>query len=179
VSSTPTVLILLAIYLLVGLGMAVSLRGRGHPVPTQASAVVAWPLFLGMVESRALVGPFAGRIEAAIDELTRALAEPEAAQVTSLSDLSALKASLLQIDARIGVVDRMLADPSVHNDPLGLSLAEARAHAAAEVEGVLRGLHQLRLQVGLLALVGDTLPVRDRVADLGARVRALSELSLS
>ena len=178
-SSTPAALILLGLYLLLGGGFAATLRGRGHPLGTQATALVAWPLLLGLLDQSPLAGPYADRIRRAVAELGAALAEPAALGITPAADLPALQASLLQIDARIGVVDRMLADPQVLADPLGQRLAEARGHAAAEVEGVLRGLHQLRLQVGLLALVGDTGPVRDRVADLSARVRALSELRLS
>lgn len=178
-SSTPAALTLLGLYLLLGGGFAATLRGRGHPLGTQATALIAWPLLIGLLEEAPLAGPFNARIQQAVAALGLALAEPAAQAILPGPDLPTLQASLLQIDARIGVVDRMLADPQVLADPLGQRLAEARAHAAAEVEGVLRGLHQLRLQVGLLALVGDTGSIRDRVADLSARVRALSELRLA
>lgn len=181
-SSSTSVLVLLVVYVVVGAVTAMALQGRGQPPGTVAAAVVAWPLLLGLFEGAQALpagGPFQARIQAAFADLGRALREPAAEALISPEELTRLRASLGSIDARIGMVDRLLDDEGLRGDPLGDRLREARAHAAAEVEAVLRGLVQLKLQVGLLALVGDTLPVRERMRELGARVRALEEISLS
>ena len=56
-------------------------------------------------------------------------------------------------------------------------LQAARDKAAAEVEAVLKGLVQLRVQLGLVALAGETGPVRDRLMELSARLTALEEVA--
>lgn len=181
-SSTSTVLVLLVVYVVVGAVSGAALRQRGQPMGVSASAIVAWPLLLGLFESSAGVvatGPYAARIQRAFVELAAAMRDPAAASLASEEEMLRLRASLCTVDARVGMVDRLLDDEALREDPLGNRLREARAHAAAEIEGVLRGLVQLKLQMGLLALVGDTLPVRERMRELGARVRALEELSLS
>lgn len=56
-------------------------------------------------------------------------------------------------------------------------LRRARDHAHQELEAVLSGLLSLRVQLGLFALAGESEPVRERLAELEARVAALAELS--
>jgi hypothetical protein len=56
-------------------------------------------------------------------------------------------------------------------------LRRAREHAHRELEAVLAGLLQLRVQLGLFTLAGESEPVRERLAELEARVAALAELS--
>lgn len=181
-NSTSTVLVLLAVYLLVGVVSGAALHQRGQPPAVAWSALVAWPMLLGLFEatvSPVATGPYAARIQRAFADLLAAMRDPAAASLTSEEEMQRLRTSLCAVDARVGMVDRLLDDDGLREDPLGDRLREARGHAAAEIEGVLRGLVQLKLQMGLLALVGDTLPVRERMRELGARVRALEELSLS
>jgi hypothetical protein len=58
-----------------------------------------------------------------------------------------------------------------------LALRQARARSAGEIEAVLAGVLQLRLQIGLLALAGDDRAARQRLAELRDRARALEELT--
>jgi hypothetical protein len=182
-SSSTSILALLLIYVLAGVVTGVALKGRGQPVSVASTAVFAWPLLLGLFESGGapglLPGPFFARIQDTFTALTSAMRDPAAEGLANAAELATLRASLLTVDARIGMVDRLLDDEGLRGDPLGERLRDARGHAAAEVEAVLKGVVQLKLQVGLLALVGDTLPVRERMRELGARVRALEEISLS
>lgn len=181
-ASTP-VLVALAVYLLVGAGIGARLHRDGQPAATALSALVAWPLLVGLAPGQvaAAAGPFAERIHLALDQLGDALRQPGAASFTTPEEVAALRRSLLAVDARIGMVDHILAEPGVRAsaDPLIRRLADARARAAAEVEAVLGGVVQLRVQAGLLALLGDTAPVRDRMHELGARVKAIEELALA
>jgi hypothetical protein len=57
------------------------------------------------------------------------------------------------------------------------ALRRARTSAAAEVEAVLEGIVQLRLQIGLRSLAGNSVPVRERLRDLRARLAAVDELA--
>lgn len=182
-SSSSTVFVLLAVYLAIGAVTAGALRGRGQAPGVVASAVVAWPLLLGLFEASPtpglVPGPLHARIQRSFLDLTAALRDAAAPELVTEGELAVLRASLLAVDSRLGMVDRLLDDEALRGDPLGDRLRQARARAAAEIEGVLRGMVQLKLQVGLLALAGDTLPVRERMRELGARVRALEEISLT
>lgn len=55
-------------------------------------------------------------------------------------------------------------------------LAARRARAVAEIEEVLASLHELRVQVGILALAGENAPVQQRLVGLRLRIRALQEV---
>jgi hypothetical protein len=112
-------------------------------------------------------GPYAGRIAAAFAALAGADLDPVA--------LARVRDALLRADARVALVDRMLAE--LGPDPEAARLVEARARAADEIEAVLRGVAQLRVQLGLVALAGDTAPARRAMAELAARVGALEELT--
>lgn len=70
------------------------------------------------------------------------------------------------------MVDRLLDD----SDGDTTSLTQARAHAALEIEAVLSGLSDLRLQIGLAALEGGGQSVQAELAALQARASALSEV---
>jgi len=61
----------------------------------------------------------------------------------------------------------------VHSTAL---LGRARAAAAAQIEAVLDGVAQLRLQIGLRALAGNSVPVQERLRDLRGRLAAIDEL---
>lgn len=178
-NATTTTLLLLGAWLLVGAFTGAALSRRGQPTATALTALVAWPVLLPLLGSPSSAGPFSDRISAAFAALRGALSEPAAASVVSPDELVALEGALRRADARIAMVDRLLQEDALSQDPLSAQLTRARGHAADEVEAVLRGVVQLRVQVGLVALAGDTLPVRDRMRELGARVSALEELSLA
>ena len=181
-NATFATLALAAAWLLIGGGVATALVRRGEPASTALAAVAAWPVLLPMLSGAApvvTVGPFAARIEACFGALRAALADPVAAGVVTAEELVALEAALRRADARIATVDRLLGEEALRGDPLAAQLERARDFAADEVEAVLRGVVQLRVQVGLVALAGDTVPVRGRMRELAARVRAIEELSLA
>ena len=168
-------------WLTVGLGVAGLLVGRGESPGTAVAAVVAWPtlvsLLSGPVTPAAPPGPYSGRIAAAFLALRQALGDPALGSGTELSSLDAIEASLRRADQRLAAVDRLLVDPGVAEDPASQRLIVARAHAAEEVETVLRQLVTVRVQLGLVALAGDTSTVRAHLAELAARARALEEVT--
>lgn len=178
-SATSATLLLLAAWLAVGGVTAMVLHHRGQPVATALAALAAWPVMLPVLGENAAAGPFATRIDTCFTALRAALADPAAAGVVTGEELVALERSLRNADQRIAMVDRLLAEEALRGDPLATQLVRARGFAADEVEAVLRGVVQLRVQVGLLALAGDTVPIRDRMKELGARVRAIEEISLA
>jgi hypothetical protein len=180
-NATLATCLLVAAWLLVGGGVGVSLARNGHARPTALLALAAWPVLLPLVSDAAptAAGPFSERITSCFAALRAALAEPTTASVIDTAEVAALHQALLRADARIAMVDRLLAEEALRADPLADQLQRARAFAADEVEGVLRGVVQLRVQVGLVALAGDTLPVRERMRELGARVAAIEEISLA
>lgn len=167
-----------AFYLLFGGFWGARLMRQGQSWSTAAAAVLLWPLLLGL-EGAAEGGPNTSRIFAAFAVLETTLADPAARGVVEPSELEALRRSLLSVDARLGMVERLLADPAVANagEATVRPLKEARETTLAELDAALGELVQLRVQLGLVALAGDSAPVRGRLAALGARVRALDELS--
>jgi hypothetical protein len=56
-------------------------------------------------------------------------------------------------------------------------LRRARAATAAQIEAVLDGVVQLRLQIGLRALAGNSVPVQERLRDLRGRLAAIDEIA--
>jgi len=181
-SGTPFAVAAVLLYLLCGAAIGVALVHRGQAAATALTAVVLWPVCLPLLTDASPPlprGPFADRIAVALAALENALTDPAAAQVASTADVAALRTALARADARLAMVDRLLAESGLEDDALSMRLASARAHAAGEVESVLRGAIQLRVQVGLVALAGDTLPIRDRLAQLAARARALEEVALA
>lgn len=171
---------ILAAWLAVGAAVGWRLDRAGAPAATAASALVAWPALLPLLGAPAPAGsgPFAARIRDAFAGLARTLADPAAAEVPWDDDLVALRASLVAADGRVALVDRLLdearGEGAVADDLV--ALRAARDHAATEIEAVLAGVVQLRLQVGLLALEGSDMPVRARLEELRARAAALSEV---
>jgi hypothetical protein len=165
----------------VGLGVAAVLHKQGHSVPTAISALVAWPALLPVlgsgVESTG-AGPYSARIAQAFAALRLGLAEPTVAGLTDMVALAGIESSLHRADARIAAVDRLLADPAVATDSGAERLRLARAKAAAEVETVLSQLVHVRVQLGLVALAGDTSTVRAHLSELAARARALEEVAV-
>lgn len=168
-------------WLIVGSVVGARLTRLGHDATTSASALVAWPALLSLLsaEARAVAGPYAARIASTFQALSEALGDPVAAPVPWRADALALREVLEAADHRLVLVDRLLATTDDHDPVVARSrgaLTAARAHAASEIEAVLGGLVELRLQIGMLALAGDSEPVRDRLAALQARARALAEV---
>jgi hypothetical protein len=179
-NATAATLLLLGAWLLLGVGTAAMLARRGEHFATSLSALIAWPVLLPMLtDTPRHIGPFASRIDTCFTALRGALADPSTAGIVTPEELVALEHALRRADGRIAMVDRLLAEEALRADPLATQLDRARGHAADEVESVLRGVVQLRVQVGLVALAGDTVPVRDRMRELAARVRAIEEISLA
>lgn len=173
------VFVIAALWLAVGLVFATALSRLGHPPPTALAAVIAWPAMvplLGAVESPS-GGPFSPRIHGAFGALRQALADPALAGAVDDGSLSRVESALRHADARIAAVDRLLADELLAQDPESTRLRAARDRAAAEVETVLHQVLTLRVQLGLVALAGDTSAVRAHVAALAAQARALEEVS--
>jgi hypothetical protein len=172
------------VYGLLGLSVALLLRHQGQPTATAIGAVVAWPLLVSLLNPTKTTptapprGPLADSIDAAFARTADVLAL-DLPDGQWLADLDAVRLSLQRVDARLALVDRILAEEADERD-LG-RLRAARARSADEVEGVLSGVGQLRVQVGLLALsdVSDNVPstVFERLSALRGRARALEELS--
>lgn len=170
----------------VGAGSLVALRltRRGAGPGTAIAALGAWPLLLGDPVpplAPAPSGPLGDRIDGAFRALNAALADPAAEEMASQEDLASLRDALVEADRRLALVDVLLREAPEDGDA-GVArslqrLRRARRHAASEAEAVLSGVLQLRIQVGLLALAGDAVPVRERLLELRARVAALDELS--
>jgi hypothetical protein len=180
-NATTATLLLLGAWLLLGGGTALVLAHRGQPASTALSALLAWPVLLPLLGDTAprYTGPFATRIDTCFTALRGALSDPSVNGIVTPEELVSLEQALRRADGRIGMVDRLLAEEALRADPLATQLDRARGLAADEIESVLRGVVQLRVQVGLVALAGDTLPVRERMKELGARVRAIEEISLA
>jgi len=182
-TSTMVVLLAVAIYLAIGVTSALRFHRDGHSA-TAAAAVFTWPLLLEGAEAPPedlpgagpRSGPYASDIRKHLVDLRTALDEPGVEGLVSPEDLAAISRALHAADARVGTVDRMLTDPAIRQAEQGARLVSARQTAAAEVEAVLKGLVQLRVQLGLVALVGETAPVQDRLRELSARLGAIDEV---
>jgi hypothetical protein len=167
----------------VGVGVGVVLVRQGQPVATGVAALLVWPALLpllapaGEAAAPEVGGPFRQRIGAAFEALRAALVDPALSGVADAATLDPIESSLRRADARIAAVDRLLEDSAVAADPAAVRLHQARTHAADEVEAVLRQLVTVRVQLGLVALAGDTEPVRSHLGALAARARALEELA--
>jgi hypothetical protein len=199
--STITLALVLG-YLGAGLAAGVRLARRGHALGLVASAVIGWPLLAGVLFGPAIVptrkpiaGPFAARIGLGLTSLRRSLIEAHGEspiELASPAQLNSLELALRQADDRVASVDRLIAELESGPGSQSLtpeferaratslaSLRLAREHAADELEQVLAMLLQVRVQIGLQALSGPATvaPVRERLAELEARVAALAELS--
>ena len=177
-------LLVSAVYVAAGIATALLLARRRIAAATALAALVCWPLLLPLLRRPVIVagdGPFAGRIAQCLAELRETLSDPAADDIEPPADLEGLVADLHRTDQRLAMVDRLLADVPMHAEP-GVArsveaLRRARTSAAGELEAVLEGIVQLRLQVGLRSLAGDSVPVRERLRDLRARLAAVDELA--
>lgn len=170
--------VLLVVVLYVATGVVHAWRyHQGGQGGAAVAALLTWPLLVGSADSRPPAqGPYAAEIRRGRTELRAALAEPSLRELVSESEVQAIERALAAADTRVGTVDRLLVDPRVEQTEEGRRLRQARQLAAAEIEAVLAGLVSLRVQLGLVALLGDTRPVRDRLAELSARLGALDEV---
>jgi hypothetical protein len=179
----PLVLVVGGVYLAIGTVAGAVLARKGLPVTTCVGAVLGWPLLAAVLDTAPDVrrGPMSERIDESFRLLDTALADPSSHGLALGDDLRGLRESLGRADGRLILVDRLIADePAVADAEVRASFAslrDARAHAVTEIEGVLSGLVRLRVQIGMLALAGDATPIRERLRELGARVRALEEVS--
>ncbi len=181
------------VYLAVGMTVGAVLQRAGHPGSTALSALVAWPLLLGLLGAKQRRPPQGGpkasaiaRAFEALDDLATQQRE-QGVQVSWAGELGELRRALDAADARLAMVDRILEDlRSSGPDAAAVSedleaLAAARERAAAELDAVLGGVHRLRIQVGLLALseIRDEAAqaVQQRLRELHARARAIEEIS--
>jgi hypothetical protein len=178
-SPTAITLVLAGGYVGCGLVCAAVLSRRGAPSETALSALVVWPLLLPMLGSPPPVetGPLSGRIEQAFVALRSVIGEVGGHSV-ELSDLDGLRAALRRADERVALVDRWIVRELAARDGAGVeTLQAARDRAVSEIEAVLAGLAQLRLQIGLLTLAGpQDSSVREQLQALQARVAALEEV---
>lgn len=176
-SPSMLVLCVAVLYVLIGLGVGLGFLRQGAR-GAGAAAVLAWPLMLGDLggPGPAAAGPYARQIRRGLRSLQEALSEPDAEGLVPASHLTAIEGALCDADARVARVDRLLQDADVQASPDGERLRSARARAAAEIEAVLKGLVQLRVQLGLVALAGETAPVREQLDALAARLATLDEL---
>jgi hypothetical protein len=158
-------------YLLAGTGVALKLRQKAMATSTVFSAVVCWPLYLGLLTEtppQKRTGPLSDRIHKAFEVLAEA--ELDVAETTEL------RRTLEAADARLAKVDQLLAQDLAYSGDALEHLKTARARAAAEIESVLDGVVELRIQAGLLELAGDTAPVAARLRELRTRVEAIHEI---
>lgn len=179
----PLPLLLLALYLVSGAVTATLLHRAGHPPATTVSALAAWPLLVPLAWPTGAgepEGPNAARIRKSAEALGRALADPATSGLATEAELHALAATLLAADARVGRVDRILAEADA-SDPALLAGSErlraARDRAQHEIAGVVSELDQLRLHAALMVLSGDTASARERVTSLVQRARAIDEVA--
>jgi hypothetical protein len=179
-----------AVYLLLGVGVGLVLLRRGQPPGTALAALPAWPLLLGLLGARPGASPLGGprstaiaRAFAALDDLL-AQQRQQGASAPWAGELGDLRRAMEAADARIAMVDAILADLRGSDDAVAAdlaALAQARERAAGELDAVLGGVHRLRIQLGLLALseIHDEAAqaVQQRLRELRAQARAIEEIS--
>ncbi len=179
-----------AVYLLLGVGVGLVLLRRGQAPGTARAALPAWPLLLGLLGARPGASPLGGprstaiaRAFAALDDLL-AQQRQQGASAPWAGELGDLRRAMEAADARIAMVDAILADLRGSDDAVAAdlaALAQARERAAGELDAVLGGVHRLRIQLGLLALseIHDEAAqaVQQRLRELRAQARAIEEIS--
>lgn len=175
-------LVLGVAYGAIGVAVALRLAARGASRAAAVSALGCWPLLVPLLVAEpepTTGGPLGDRIRSCADDLRRTMADPAADGLIVVEDLDELVADLQRADARLGLVDRLLADVgATTRTSAGLqALRAARTRAAAEVEAVLDGMVELRLSIGLRSLAGNTVPVHERLQDLRARLCAVDDIT--
>lgn len=166
---------IILLYILIGSFIGANLHHKGQSTATALSAILAWPLLVGSTPTGN--GPLSSKIMAAFSALESAATETSAKGLISNEEVNALRHHLLLADGRLAIVDRLLQDPQLSRS--GEKLKQARERAAAEISEALEEVIELRIQMGLVTLAGDTGPVRERMTALRARIHALEEIGLS
>jgi hypothetical protein len=169
--------LLVLLYLAAGVATAMRLEQRHRPRGAVVGALLAWPLMLPLLGDTAPIaarGPMADRIDASLRSLAHTLADPAAQDVGAVADLSGLRTALHAADARLALVDRVLADAP--EGPATGEVRAARARGERAIVGVLDEVQQLRLQVGMAAIAGGSDLLAERLAELSARAGALAEV---
>ena len=167
--------LVIAAWLVIGAGVGIQLERKGHPSSTAISALVVWPILMSLINTiPTATGPFSEAIQRAFQSLNLTIADPLAADVPWSGELASLHQSLIDADARLAMVDRLLSESDDSDASKGLH--KAREHAATELQAVLAGLADLRIQIGLYALEGGEQSVQAELGALQARARALSEV---
>lgn len=173
-------------YVGIGIGVAAGLSRKGLPLGTALSALAVWPLLAPLLAGdapRVRTGPYDARIADTFAALAAVVAEVGDPGIAPDGELDVLRTALARADERLGLVDKWLAAGlGADADADGPrrqaeALRQARAHAATEIEAVLAGLAELRLQIGLVTLAGQGISVRDQLAGLRSRIAALDEVS--
>jgi hypothetical protein len=174
-------------YVAVGAAIAIVLSRRGHPSGVALGAFACWPLFVPLLAQRGATpspGPLHARIASTLLDLRDAMAEPGAAGLALPDDLAGLVDDLYRADERLALVDRLLASVELGAGRAAPGVVQgtdelrrARAATAAQIEAVLDGVVQLRLQIGLRALAGNSVPVQERLRDLRGRLAAIDEIA--
>lgn len=165
--------------------LLLGLVGRPAPSGAELDLDAPWPRAKPGGEAG---GPYGARIDSCLGSLREALNDEALRGGEDLlgpAQIGKLAEVLHRADLRIARVDRLIAETRRQGEwgqDGGLEqavagLVRARDHSRRELEAVLSGLLQLRIQLGLFALAGDAGPVRERLGELEARVAALAELS--
>jgi hypothetical protein len=165
------------LYFGIGGAVAWQLHRQDPSLGVTAGALVAWPVFLPLLAPASTPvssGPMQGAIDEVFCALRTTLRDPAVVDVPWEADLQGLQAALVRSDERLALVDRLLAEET--GGARG-ELEDARARSVAEIQAVLDEVVQLRIQIGLAALAGDNGSVRDQLAELLGRVRALDEVT--
>ncbi len=165
------------VYLAAGVATAALLEQRQRPRGAVIGALVAWPLMLPLLSGEPTPvgrGPMSERIDATLRALAQTLADPAARELGAEADLSGLRTALHAADARLALVDRVLADAP--EGPATGEVRAARAQGERAILGVLEEVQQLRLQVGIAAIAGGSELLAERLSELSARARALAEV---
>lgn len=172
----PVELVLATTWAFLGCIAAAWLAQRGHPTAVSLAALVAWPLVLpALSDPTPPSDPLNARIDRAVDDLATTLRDPLVGW-DAPGDLELLRAALRRAGERVGWIDELLASTDGSDGDSRTELVDARARAAGEVDAVLAGLTQLRLQVGLRMLQGDTTPIRARLTELHDRIQVMDEV---
>ncbi len=173
------------VYLGVGALASWQLARRGHTLGVVVSALLGWPLFIGMLfgsdpptlapsDAR---GPLADRIDRCMASLRADLGSGLGSstalppELATSEQLRSLELALRGADRRLAAVDRLIAElgceplagadaraDAARDRTIAGSLAtlnRARTHAADELEQVLSSLVQLRVQLGVHTLIGS------------------------
>ena len=159
-------------YLATGVGVALTLERRRLPRSTVLSAVICWPLYLGLLTEAGPPPPPAGPLAGRIRQAFEALASAE----LPVGEVGELRQALEAADLRLAKVDALLAEDLGYAGEALTRLKQARERTAGEIGAVIDGVLELRIHVGLVELAGDAAPITDRLRELRGRMDALEEL---